>query len=1166
MSGFEVIGAVTAAGQFLEQGHKIVRFISAVVSQVADGQDQIKAWLEELETLNGIVEQIRSNAKLHSAETEKVLVRCKGHAGKLEVQLRSLSFNPEESTLKKTWRAICTLEQEKSIMDIIQSLEREKQSLNSLLSLALTSMTEAGFSSVEAKLDAMALHSPPPGSDEERCLRALFLTDPIADRAGLVTKKGRLVDGTCDWVVKTKEFISWRQEEGGLLWITGRPGQGKTMLSIFLTTYLEEWAIQFSERGLELTTYFFCDNRDSRKNHPTAILRGLLTLLLKRMPRLITYILPSYRVQGVNLFEQSSFESLWNIFIDMVNHSGLQRVSCIIDGLDECEPVADLEAFLTKIESVPRTAPRVGMIIASRGYPKCLSVALGQAPRIRLDTDHENEVRADLEAYIARNVEELRSKATYNFPDALVGRIKHTLRERSEGTFIWVSFVVKELRNKEAAEVENCLEELPKGLDNMYARMLSQVDNSRRDKVRNILCWCTFAQRPLELWELAAALEIEAPATGTLHAIDVARSYVAYCGSFVTLVKNKGSGWPSKYPKYYPDQISASQPKQTSFIPRTKRDTDVLELVHQSAKDFLIKMPLMQTTGLNTWMNPLDPEQEQSELASKCLRCLQKTSLWADNNRHYLKQVRTDKQSYFGQIDSLWRASKRELKKHGLLFYASEFWHEHLRNVRNPAEQNRVVQQHHDFFRKDSPARETWMEYGLYSSSSTFYQLSKEGTLLEVACYLGLDFLLPPLSRRRKLLGWAPLRLKNYLKPSLALAIAKGHVEIVKYLVKRGTEVNGREEANGFRGANYRLDIQASWTPLWLACKYAHLEMTQLLLKAGAKVNDPGHPEPPLHMAASLFKQELIVLLIACGADVEATDELGDTVFHRLVTLRQRQRESLALLETLQIILRSPHGPVAARIPNRQGKTLFHLVAEYGFSDMLKELLEPRWKLSDLCTSKGEFGYTPLHEAWSTDVVRMLLAVKGVDPNAQDDKGRTLLHRMAEYETDADDNAVQVFLSHAGVTVDARDFEDKTPLHLASYWGLYKNVKLLLQDGKADINSRSSEQQTPLHALIQGVADSSLPGYPGHGSNDWGKTMLTLLEAGADVSLEDSAGRKPSDLITKIEGRGDFPKRRLDPDSLDEFLKDEALGPELSRWRRKDRWTETEYEASSYEQ
>ena len=139
---------------------------------------------------------------------------------------------------------------------------------------------------------------------------------------------------------------------------------------------------------VDLTIYFFCVNRDIRRNNPLSILRGMLTLLLTKMPGLIKHLLATYNIQGARLFEQNSFESLWAIFLDVVNDTGIRRVSCIIDGLDECEPTPELEGFLTKIKTLPTAAPRLGLIAVSHEYPKCLHMALGRSPRIRLDPDH----------------------------------------------------------------------------------------------------------------------------------------------------------------------------------------------------------------------------------------------------------------------------------------------------------------------------------------------------------------------------------------------------------------------------------------------------------------------------------------------------------------------------------------------------------------------------------------------------------------------------------------------------------------------------------------------------------------------------------------------------------------------------------------------------------
>jgi len=54
MSGFEVIGAVAAAGQFIEQTIAIAKLIHAVRGKVRDAPAEIQQWHDELETLGAI--------------------------------------------------------------------------------------------------------------------------------------------------------------------------------------------------------------------------------------------------------------------------------------------------------------------------------------------------------------------------------------------------------------------------------------------------------------------------------------------------------------------------------------------------------------------------------------------------------------------------------------------------------------------------------------------------------------------------------------------------------------------------------------------------------------------------------------------------------------------------------------------------------------------------------------------------------------------------------------------------------------------------------------------------------------------------------------------------------------------------------------------------------
>jgi hypothetical protein len=73
------------------------------------------------------------------------------------------------------------------------------------------------------------------GSEEDKCLAALYLTDPRDDREKLMQAKGLRVDGTCEWIKTNDLYNSWLHSHSQLLWLSGGPGKGKTMLSCILS-------------------------------------------------------------------------------------------------------------------------------------------------------------------------------------------------------------------------------------------------------------------------------------------------------------------------------------------------------------------------------------------------------------------------------------------------------------------------------------------------------------------------------------------------------------------------------------------------------------------------------------------------------------------------------------------------------------------------------------------------------------------------------------------------------------------------------------------------------------------------------------------------------------------------------------------------------------------
>jgi ankyrin repeat protein len=103
-------------------------------------------------------------------------------------------------------------------------------------------------------------------------------------------------------------------------------------------------------------------------------------------------------------------------------------------------------------------------------------------------------------------------------------------------------------------------------------------------------------------------------------------------------------------------------------------------------------------------------------------------------------------------------------------------------------------------------------------------------------------------------------------------------------------------------------------------------------------------------------------------------------------------------------------------------------------------------------------GALPWHYAvWNSDqtVIAHLLAT-GVDVNAADSRGQSLLHRAAAENTNA---AVAAMLIDAGADVAARDYYNNTPCHRAAS---NKNVEVMRQlISLSDINAVNDAGETP---------------------------------------------------------------------------------------------------------
>ncbi|KAL2198040.1 NACHT domain-containing protein, partial [Corynascus similis CBS 632.67] len=404
-------------------------------------------------------------------------------------------------------------------------------------------------------------------------LKNLCTTDPRHDKTRIEQTKGGLLADSYRWVLDNTDFRQWRNnEESRLLWIKGDPGKGKTMLLCGIIDELK--AISDSS----LLSFFFCQAADASINNATAVLRGLIYLLVDQRPSLLSHVQKKYDAAGDPLFSAvNSWVALSEIFTNILKDPTLPPTRLIIDALDEC--IEGLDLLLGLIVQSSSIHSNVKWIVSSRNWPMIEKKLDAATQKVGLSLELNKEsVSTAVTAYIRSKVDWLAEQNGYDID--IYDAVERYLSANAEGTFLWVALVCQELANISGWEVEAFLELFPPGLDALYKRMMDQIHSSRHAKlIRRILATISVVYRPITLEELPNLVDTPCRAFGNDRAL---KEIVGHCGSFLTL-----------------------HGRTISFV-------------HQSAKDFLLKQAYGE-------IFPSGIEDIHYTVFSRSLQALQKT-------------------------------------------------------------------------------------------------------------------------------------------------------------------------------------------------------------------------------------------------------------------------------------------------------------------------------------------------------------------------------------------------------------------------------------------------------------------------------------------------------------------------------------------------------------
>ena len=213
-------------------------------------------------------------------------------------------------------------------------------------------------------------------------------------------------------------------------------------------------------------------------------------------------------------------------------------------------------------------------------------------------------------------------------------------------------------------------------------------------------------------------------------------------------------------------------------------------------------------------------------------------------------------------------------------------------------------------------------------------------------------------------------------------------------------------------------------TPMQIAAQQGRLAHISRLIDQGADINKGNAGGTPLIAATLAGHRAVIELLLAGGANPNATDKFGNAALSLSLYWRQPKPPSPADQESI-IALLLKHGANPLQ-RDKNGRSLLDQAAGM-YAPSFAEQADRLIALGLRVDAAGPDGKTPLHHAVSAPVVTKLLAL-GAPINAADAQGNTPLHSAVHRSNEA----VTKALVAAGADITLRNQAGETPTDLAT--------------------------------------------------------------------------------------------------------------------------------------
>ncbi|RAL65362.1 hypothetical protein DID88_000930 [Monilinia fructigena] len=303
--------------------------------------------------------------------------------------------------------------------------------------------------------------------------------------------------GTGEWLFESQEYQDWLDGKGKLLWCSGSPGAGKTVLT---SAIVENLQTMFSASNVGVA-FIYCNYAE--KIDVTAYLTSVIQQLIRQRYAIPKYVLDLYHehtFMGRHLNKAEATHLLHSLI------SEFTRLYLVVDALDECDETKKIRTDL--IHELRALPSNTHVLLTSRRLGD-IEEKLSGYPHLEIRAS-DNDVQKYLEARIDREENILKfCKKDPTLRKTIVGKIA----EKAHGMFLLVHLHIEAIASElKISRVRKALNSLPEILDKTYDDALKRIaegqDANRKSLAMNILMWLSCAKRPLTVCELQHAMAI----------------------------------------------------------------------------------------------------------------------------------------------------------------------------------------------------------------------------------------------------------------------------------------------------------------------------------------------------------------------------------------------------------------------------------------------------------------------------------------------------------------------------------------------------------------------------------------------------------------------------------------------------------------------------------